>query len=147
MALVPCDSGCARRILSESASAADVCLQEAAWAAVASLRGDPMPPPPELESAVRAAIDRVLTEARPPGPRLIPNPYVLRQHLARFRDLRRRIFAAPEDPSLRTRYDDAAYTLCVLLGHRSVHHALTAAEQLIATNRLTGSAPAAGPNH
>ncbi|WP_374772582.1 hypothetical protein OG756_05045 [Streptomyces sp. NBC_01310] len=41
MALVPCDSRCARRILAEPASAADVCLQEAAWAAVAVLRGDP----------------------------------------------------------------------------------------------------------
>ncbi|MBT2545892.1 hypothetical protein J7E99_35825 [Streptomyces sp. ISL-44] len=40
---------------------------------------------------------------------MLPNPYVLRQHLAGFRDLRRRTFANPDDPSRvrKAHHDDA----------------------------------------
>ncbi|WP_141754001.1 DUF5133 domain-containing protein [Streptomyces subrutilus] len=146
MALLPCDSRGARRVLAEAAALAGLTLAETALAVTAVLRDDAPRPPAVVESAVRTAIDRALTAARAPSAVLLPNPYVLHRHLARFRDLRRRTFANADDPGLRARYDDAAYTLCVLLGHRSVHHALTAAEHLIAAHRLTGPAPAARPD-
>lgn len=147
MALVPCDSRTARRILTDAATTLDVTVEEIAGAAAALLRGDtpPQPPTAVVESAVRVAIDRSLTVAGTTSSPLLPNPRVLREHLARFRDLRRHTFSAPDDPALRACYDDAAYTLCVLLGRRHLHQALTAAEQLIAAHRLTGPRPTAVP--
>ncbi|MFF1556098.1 DUF5133 domain-containing protein [Streptomyces sp. NPDC058279] len=146
MASVPCDSRTARRILTDAATTAGSTVEEAAGGATAALHGDGPRPPAAIESAVRAAIDRSLSVDRPTSSSLLPNPHVLRRHLARFRDLRRRTFTAPDDPALRAGYDDAAYTLCVLLGRRHVHHALTAAEQLIAAHRLAGPEPADLPH-
>ncbi|OKK17697.1 hypothetical protein AMK16_20090 [Streptomyces sp. CB00455] len=76
---------------------------------------------------------------------MLPDPHTLRHHLAHFRDLRRRTLTAPHDPALRARYEDAGYTLCVLLGHRAVHRALTAAEQLVSAHRPGGPPQLAGP--
>lgn len=147
MALLPCDSRSARRVLAEAAALAGLSLAEAADAMTAVLREDAPAPPAAVASAVRTAVDRALTAARTPSAALLPNPYVLRRHLARFRELRRRTFVHPEDPGLRARFDDAAYTLCVLLGHRRVHHALIAAENLIATHQPTDAEPAEPAEH
>ncbi|MFF3677627.1 DUF5133 domain-containing protein [Streptomyces sp. NPDC002120] len=56
-----------------------------------------------------------------------------------FRDLSRRAFAATDDAVVRARYEDASYSLCVMVGHRMVHHAISTAEQPIAVRRLDGA--------
>lgn len=143
MALLPCSADTARQVLARTAEAAGVGLEEAAWAA-AALRGDGPSVPPAVEAALRSAIDRTLAAAPDARAALLPDPYTLRHSLSRFRDLRRRTFADPDDRSVRARYEDAGYTLCVLLGHRAVHHALAAAEHLIAAHRVRSSP---GPLH
>ncbi|MGW8781317.1 DUF5133 domain-containing protein [Streptomyces sp. NPDC055796] len=77
--------------------------------------------------------------AHPAKPALLPDPYTLRHHPARFRDLRRRTFAVPDDAVVRARYEDAGHSLCVMVGHRMVHHAMSDAEQLVAVRRLDGA--------
>ncbi|MFF4449762.1 DUF5133 domain-containing protein [Streptomyces sp. NPDC001502] len=53
--------------------------------------------------------------------------------------MRRRTFAAPDDATVRARYEDAGHGLCVMVGHRMVHHAIDGAEQLVAVRRPDGA--------
>ncbi|KOU09951.1 hypothetical protein ADK49_33710 [Streptomyces sp. WM6349] len=69
----------------------------------------------------------------------------MRGHLNHLRALRRRTLAAPEDPALRAALEDAAYTLCVLMGQRNAHSALLAAEERVAAHRLPPYAAPGGP--
>ncbi len=137
MALLPCNTETARHVLAQAACAVGVSLERVAQEAVA-LRAGAAPPSAAVEAALRAAMGRSLAIAHQATPVLLPVPHTLRRHLVRFRDLRGRVLAAPDDATLRARYEDAGYTLCVLLGHRTVHGALAAAEQLVATHRLDG---------
>ncbi|MFD4247616.1 DUF5133 domain-containing protein [Streptomyces sp. NPDC058525] len=137
MALLPCNGATAQQVLAQAAAVANVTVECAAEAAEA-LRGDAPPTASAVEAALRAAIDDVLATPHPATPALLPDPHTLRHHLARFRDLRRRTFVAPDNSGLRARYEDAGYTLCVMLGHRMFHHAINAAEQLVAIRRLDG---------
>lgn len=144
MALLPCSAETAQDVLVQAARTAGAAVEEVARAA-ASLRGDGLPVPPPVETALRRQIDRVLAAAPDATAALLPDPYTLRHHLARFRDLRRRTFAAPHDVSLQARLGDAGRTLCVLLGRCAFHRALEAAEQLVAVHRLPASPHPAGP--
>ncbi|WP_121017019.1 DUF5133 domain-containing protein [Streptomyces sp. 3211.6] len=89
------------------------------------------PLPGRLEEAVRSAVEQARcspdhrTEA--PG-RLRPQPHAVREQLARFRALRRRLLAAPDDSRLQTGLQDAAYTLCVLIGRTTAYSAPQEAE-------------------
>ncbi|WP_241253680.1 DUF5133 domain-containing protein [Streptomyces sp. W1SF4] len=113
--------------------------------AVFALHAGAAPVEPGLERALAQTIDRARTSPTEPdagASRLMPNALVLRQHLNHLRAVRRRLLASPEDPATRADLGNAAYTLCVLIGQRSTHAALQAAEQYLAARRMTpGAAP------
>ncbi|MFJ4776024.1 DUF5133 domain-containing protein [Streptomyces sp. NPDC088762] len=141
MALVPCTAEAARRILANAARAAGVTLPRMTQTALA-LRSHCDAADPVLEQALRTAIGHAKTPPSPLGPAtagLLPSPPVLRRHLDHLRAARRRTLAAPEDPALRTELEDAAYRLCVLMGQRSAHGAVLAAEEVVAAHRLPPS--------
>ncbi|WP_063838086.1 DUF5133 domain-containing protein [Streptomyces yangpuensis] len=143
MAMVPCTAGSARRVLGDAARAAGVTLRLMARTVVAT-RACPAEVDPDCERALRTAIGY----ARAPQPlspptegTVLPAPDVLRRHLEHLRAVRRRTLAAPDDPALRAALEDAAYTLCVLMGQRHAHGALLAAEERVAAHRLPPSPP------
>ncbi|MEU4120987.1 DUF5133 domain-containing protein [Streptomyces virginiae] len=147
MALVPCTAESARRVLGDAARAAGVTLALMARTVIAT-RTCPADVDPDCERALRAEIGHARSP-QPPSPpapgTLLPAPDVLRGHLNHLRALRRRTLAAPEDPGLRAALEDAAYTLCVLMGQRNAHGALLAAEERVAAHRLPPCAAPGGP--
>ncbi|MCZ1014327.1 DUF5133 domain-containing protein [Streptomyces noursei] len=66
---------------------------------------------------------------------LLPDKSVLASLLRRYRVWERVVLADPHDPVARRRLEDLAYTLCVLMGRRTVHEAIIEAEQYLATDR------------
>ncbi|MET9465486.1 DUF5133 domain-containing protein [Streptomyces sp. NPDC006544] len=97
---------------------------------------------PAAEQALRRAIDQAQSRPAPVCPtasQLLPHPFTVRQHLSHLRAARRRTLAAPDDPAARAALDDAAYTLCVLMGQRGTYAALKAAEEHVAAHRLPAS--------
>ncbi|MFD6227652.1 DUF5133 domain-containing protein [Streptomyces sp. NPDC060232] len=147
MALVPCTAESARRVLGDAARAAGVTLQLMARTVIAT-RACPGDVDPDCERALRAEIGhaRCPQSPSPPTPgTLLPSPDVLRRHLNHLRAMRRRTLAAPHDPALRAALEDAAYTLCVLMGQRGAHSALMAAEERVAAHRLPPYAAPGGP--
>lgn len=136
MALVPCTAAKARRILAEVAIGAGTDVREAAEAVLAARTGEPAAP--VVEDVLHSTLARARTlPAPPPGPWSPPHPDTLRGHVNHLRAARRRAMAAPDDASVRSELEEAAYTLCVVMGQRSAHSALVAAEEMIAVNRLT----------
>ncbi|MDJ0385607.1 DUF5133 domain-containing protein [Streptomyces sp. G-G2] len=134
MSLVPCGTETARHVLARTARATEGDAHRAAEAVLALIRGrDPHDP---VQQALRTAIVAARTMPGPgPGPgaqRIRPGLDVLRAHLARFRELRRLALTTPSDPAVQARLDDAAYTLCVLVGNRTPHAALRTARLLLA---------------
>ncbi|GHB56222.1 hypothetical protein GCM10010347_27850 [Streptomyces cirratus] len=130
MALVPCSAETARRLLTAAAEEAGTTAEEGAAAAVALLSG------PDEPTAVQQALRTAMRRARSgpqqeAGARLLPGADVLREQVARFRALRREVLKSPGDAALRRGLDDAVYTLCVMMGRRTPHDALKAAETLI----------------
>lgn len=63
---------------------------------------------------------------------LLPDKAGLAQLLRRYRTWERLVLREPHDPVRRRRLDDVAYTLCVLMGHRTAHEAIRAAESYLA---------------
>ncbi|MGW6785249.1 DUF5133 domain-containing protein [Streptomyces sp. NPDC054987] len=147
MALVPCTAESARRVLAEAARTAGVTLHTMARTAVAT-GTRPADADPDCERALRMEIANARSP-QPPSPpppgTLLPAPDVLRGHLHHLRAVRRRTLAAPDDPALRAALEDAAYTLCVLMGQRNTHSALIAAEERVAAHRLPPYAAPDGP--
>lgn len=143
MSLVPCTAETARRIILGAAQAAGVTLEVMAstGAAMQTVVGEV---DPALEQSLRTVIGYAQV---PPTPlpagtaALLPSPFVLRGHLSHLRAVRRRTLTAPDDPAQRAALDDAVYTLCVLMGQRSAHGALLAAEQLAAVRLLPPPTP------
>ncbi|MFD9304816.1 DUF5133 domain-containing protein [Streptomyces sp. NPDC060048] len=147
MALVPCTSETARRILADAGRAAGATPRLMAQTAIAG-RAHPGQGDPVLERALRTVIAHARTSSSAPGPAaagMLPAPFVLRQHLNHLRAARRRTLAAPDDPALRAELDNATYTLCVLMGRNSAHGALRAAEEVVAAHRLPPSQDPARP--
>lgn len=149
MALVPCTTAVAHRILDNVARADGVSRVLAAHTVMGLRRqdagagaGDGQP-----QAAVRAEIERARTVAQttPAFPAVFPSPFVLRQHVNHVRAARRRTLAAPGDPVQRAELENCLYTLCVLTGLRSAPAALAAAEAYLAANRLQASDSAADP--
>ncbi|MFG2720228.1 DUF5133 domain-containing protein [Streptomyces sp. NPDC048416] len=66
---------------------------------------------------------------------LSPHWYVVHELLALLRSRERRAARAPLDTGARQARDDAAYTLCVLMGERSMAAAVSAAERYLARSR------------
>ncbi|MFH8571965.1 DUF5133 domain-containing protein [Streptomyces sp. NPDC017993] len=73
---------------------------------------------------------------------LLPDRTVLTSLLRRYRVWERLALAEPLDPTRRRRLEDVAYTLCVLMGHRTAREAIIAAENYLArgTPRAAGLA-------
>ncbi|MFE6223182.1 MULTISPECIES: DUF5133 domain-containing protein [unclassified Streptomyces] len=72
---------------------------------------------------------------------LLPDRNTVERLLRHYRDQERTVRAAPGDLTVRRRFEDTAYTLCVLMGVRSIQEALHAAERYVAPG--TARAPRA----
>ncbi|MET9697343.1 DUF5133 domain-containing protein [Streptomyces sp. NPDC006529] len=142
MAVVPCSTDTARRLLAVSAQAAGASLVDAAHAALRLCTGDgPLYDP--VADALADAIDRLL-EADPPEDPVgcASSVQGLGEYVNHYLAARRRALAAPGDATARSFLDDAGYALCVLTGHPATHTALPAAERLSkAGRRATLAAP------
>ncbi|MEU1471104.1 DUF5133 domain-containing protein [Streptomyces sp. NPDC005761] len=128
MAATPCSARDARRVLGAAAKAAGVTSAEVAAVMAADARGVAMP------ARVERALHRAVAAARAVSPRaacigLMPSRARTAEVLAEFRGCQSRLIEAPSDMRARQALDDAAYTLCVLLGRTGVHDAVLAAEQ------------------
>ncbi|MFF0061567.1 DUF5133 domain-containing protein [Streptomyces sp. NPDC005279] len=66
---------------------------------------------------------------------LLPDLAVIAGLMARYRAHEHRFLAAPHDGEARTRFEDTAYTLCVLMGERTAREAVVAAERYVARGR------------
>ncbi|MET7712208.1 DUF5133 domain-containing protein [Streptomyces sp. NPDC005407] len=66
---------------------------------------------------------------------LMPDADVIARVMARYRAQERLVLAAPHDPIARRRFEDTAYTLCVLMGERTARAAMLAAERYLARVR------------
>ncbi|MET9361547.1 DUF5133 domain-containing protein [Streptomyces sp. NPDC006632] len=66
---------------------------------------------------------------------LSPHSSVVHELLTLLRSRERRAARAPLDPGARQARDDAAYTLCVLMGERTIAAAVKAAERHLARGR------------
>lgn len=62
---------------------------------------------------------------------LLPDKARLAQLLRRYRICEQLVLQEPHNSVRRRRLDDAAYTLCVLMGHRTAHEAIRAAESYL----------------
>ncbi|MFI8370286.1 DUF5133 domain-containing protein [Streptomyces sp. NPDC085466] len=72
---------------------------------------------------------------------LLPDRNTVERLLRHYRAQERTVRGAPGDLSVRRRFEDTAYTLCVLMGVRSTPEALRAAERYVA--RRASRAPRA----
>lgn len=132
MALTPCTAPAAGEILDVAASTAGVTVRQVADALVQYSRGVSLPR--RIERAVQLAIQiaRAPATERPCG--LLPGTGRAAAALDQFRRSRILLQAVPADPDARRSLDDAAYTLCVLMGRRTAHEAMLAAEEYVATS-------------
>ncbi|MEV6655346.1 DUF5133 domain-containing protein [Streptomyces sp. NPDC051219] len=62
---------------------------------------------------------------------LLPDHDLIGSLLTRYRDLERRMLADPTHGENRSHFEDAAYTLCVLLGQRTAREAALEAEKYV----------------
>ncbi|MDT0437275.1 MULTISPECIES: DUF5133 domain-containing protein [Streptomyces] len=60
---------------------------------------------------------------------LLPATAEVARHLRRYRAWERLMLASPADPAVRSAFEDAGYTLCVLMGERCAREAADAAER------------------
>ncbi|WTR52213.1 DUF5133 domain-containing protein [Streptomyces sp. NBC_00134] len=74
---------------------------------------------------------------------LMPRETDVARHLASYRAGERRLLAVPADLRARERFEDAAYTLCVLMGTRCGREAADTAENYLRprTPQPTRAAP------
>ncbi|MGW1144390.1 DUF5133 domain-containing protein [Streptomyces sp. LE64] len=74
---------------------------------------------------------------------LLPDKPQVDTLLRRYRAWERLMLANPSNGTVRGRFEDTAYTLCVLMGRRSAREAALAAERYLRTGavRCTASEP------
>ncbi|WP_371656855.1 MULTISPECIES: DUF5133 domain-containing protein [unclassified Streptomyces] len=80
---------------------------------------------------------------------LLPDKQTLARLLSHYRAHERAVLAQPHEPVLRRRFEDTAYTLCVLMGERTAREAVHAAERYLSRARAAARpplAPAAPPS-
>ncbi|WP_200904343.1 DUF5133 domain-containing protein [Streptomyces yangpuensis] len=134
MTLAPCGAREARLVLAAAAELVHVQVADFAAAVVAGAHGEPVPA--RWERALRRAVEALRSPL--PGTEggrgvgLLPSRARTEDALALFRASRERLAAAPGDATARSAMDDAAYTLCVLMGRSTVHEAVAAAERHLA---------------
>ncbi|MFJ8659841.1 DUF5133 domain-containing protein [Streptomyces sp. NPDC093795] len=66
---------------------------------------------------------------------LLPDRNTVDRLLRHYRAQERTVLARPCDLSARRRFEDTAYTLCVLMGERTAREAVHAAERYVAGSR------------
>ncbi|WP_175439120.1 DUF5133 domain-containing protein [Streptomyces vilmorinianum] len=130
MARTPCTAPAAREILAAAAHGAGVTVPEMARAVVDRSRGLPLPS--GIDRGLRVAVEAARTPATGVLRGLLPGRGRTAEVLNRFRECQARLRRAPGDAAAHTAMDDIAYTLCVLMARRTVHEAVTAAEQHLA---------------
>ncbi|MEX0168352.1 DUF5133 domain-containing protein [Streptomyces sp. LMG1-1-1.1] len=74
---------------------------------------------------------------------LLPDINTVDRLLRHYRAQEQTVLASPCDPSARRRFEDTAYTLCVLMGERTAHEAVHAAERYVTRLRPTAPRPTA----
>ncbi|MET9609292.1 DUF5133 domain-containing protein [Streptomyces sp. NPDC006512] len=132
MAMTPCSARDAHLILAAAADLARTTPEALASALAAGARGTPVPR--RVERAVRRAVQAARAPA-PPGQRpraLTPARTRTEEALTRLRACQARLAATPGDPAALREMDDAAYTLCVLMGRPTAHDAVLAALEHLA---------------
>ncbi|MDT9695183.1 DUF5133 domain-containing protein [Streptomyces sp. P17] len=65
---------------------------------------------------------------------LLPAKAEVARQLGRYRAWERVMLASPNDQAVRATFEDAGYTLCVLMGKRCAREAADAAERYLRTN-------------
>lgn len=66
---------------------------------------------------------------------LLPDTNTVDRLLRHYRTQERSVLARPCDLSVHRRFEDTAYTLCVLMGERTAHEAVRAAERYVSEGR------------
>ncbi|MCY0922114.1 MULTISPECIES: DUF5133 domain-containing protein [unclassified Streptomyces] len=133
MARVPCSARDARRILAAAADLAGLPVDDLALAITTTPAGSLLPT--RLERALRHAIEAAHTPSEPGSqadPALVPNAARTEEALTRLRGCQARLATTPDDPAAMRAMDDAAYTLCILMGRATTHEAIAAAETQLA---------------
>ncbi|MEU2117404.1 DUF5133 domain-containing protein [Streptomyces sp. NPDC016459] len=136
MAATPCTTRDAKRILAAAADLARINVHDLAVAVVAGTEGTPLPA--RIERALRRAVEAARTSkaSAPASVGLAPNRQRTEEVLTRLRGCRARLAAEPGDPAAARAMDDAAYTLCVLMGRPTTHDAVLAAERHLGPRAL-----------
>ncbi|MFI5756858.1 DUF5133 domain-containing protein [Streptomyces sp. NPDC051569] len=62
---------------------------------------------------------------------LLPDRHLVADLLSRYRAWERLVLADPLDAAKRSRFEDVAYTLCVLMGQRTAREAIWQAESYL----------------
>jgi hypothetical protein len=62
---------------------------------------------------------------------LLPDRHLVADLLSRYRAWERLVLADPYDAAARGRFEDVAYTLCVLMGQRTAREAIGKAESYL----------------
>jgi Protein of unknown function (DUF5133) len=62
---------------------------------------------------------------------LLPDRHLVADLVARYRAWERLVLADPHDEVVRRRFEDVAYTLCVLMGQRTAREAICRAESYL----------------
>ncbi|MEU6977705.1 MULTISPECIES: DUF5133 domain-containing protein [unclassified Streptomyces] len=75
---------------------------------------------------------------------LLPDRNTIDRLLRSYRAQERQTLALPCDPSVLRRFEDTAYTLCVLMGVRTAREAVHAAERYLAEPRPVAAVMAPG---
>ncbi|MFD6888031.1 DUF5133 domain-containing protein [Streptomyces sp. NPDC059957] len=134
MAAVPCSAREAAQILQAAAERVNVSAADIAAVLVATAPGEVAPD--HIERALHLTV--LAVRSLPAGPRetgLLPSLPRTQEVLARLQRCRARLARAPGDPDALRAMDDAAYTLCVLLGQPHLRLAISAAEQHVSRLR------------
>ncbi|MEU3186334.1 DUF5133 domain-containing protein [Streptomyces sp. NPDC006923] len=66
---------------------------------------------------------------------LLPDRHLVVDLLRRYREWERLVLADPLDETTRRRFEDVAYTLCVLMGQRTAREAILKAEAYLRRTR------------
>lgn len=119
-------------ILDAAARAAAVTARQVVAALAERSRGGQ--PPRRIERALRLAVEAARAPAAEPSCALVPELGRVTEVLDRFRASRARLRADPADAEARQGLDDAAYTLCVLMGRRTAYQALRSAGEYVASH-------------
>ncbi|MFF3674546.1 DUF5133 domain-containing protein [Streptomyces sp. NPDC002120] len=129
MATTPATADGAERILSAAAAQAGMPETVLAAAVLDASRGVPVPA--RAERALRQALHAARTPDPVPASRpcLMPLREDAEEALDRFFETRLRLTASPADPEARQAFEDALFTLCILMGRPCPAEALHEAVQ------------------